>query len=173
MAAGLWSRVCRMVLAIIQGRATGHRPRTHDFPPSPEPATRVALRAPVEVQPCICAAAFEGLFKTFLLPIFAPAGILVRMAHRIGRRRRMGSPMRRALLIAALLLLLPTLAAAEQSRPAEALPPEDAPLVVAEASCASLCRQRHNQCRISTRGAAHCDAELQRCLKGCLATKRR
>lgn len=47
-------------------------------------------------------------------------------------------------------------------------------IVVAEASCASLCRQRHNQCRISTRGAPRCDAELQRCLKGCLGeTKRR
>ena len=47
-------------------------------------------------------------------------------------------------------------------------------MVVAEASCASLCRQRHNQCRISTRGAPRCDAELQRCLKGCLEeTKRR
>ena len=45
-------------------------------------------------------------------------------------------------------------------------------IVVAEASCASLCRQRHNQCRISTRGAPRCDADLQRCLKGCLATKR-
>jgi len=47
-------------------------------------------------------------------------------------------------------------------------------VVVAEASCASLCRQRHNQCRISTRGAPRCDADLQRCLKGCLGeTKRR
>lgn len=50
----------------------------------------------------------------------------------------------------------------------------DEGVVVAEASCASLCRQRHNQCRISTRGAPRCDAELQRCLKGCLGeTKRR
>jgi len=86
----------------------------------------------------------------------------------------MGRPMRRALLIAALSLLLPTLAVAEQPRHVQGIPPEVAPFVVAEASCASLCRQRHNQCRISTRGSPRCDAELQRCLKGCLAaTKKR
>jgi hypothetical protein len=89
-------------------------------------------------------------------------------------RRRIGSPMTRALLIAALFLLLPALAAAEGPRPAQRLiPPEMTPFELAEASCASLCRQRHNQCRIATRGSARCDAELQRCLKGCLATQRR
>ncbi|MFN3744234.1 MAG: hypothetical protein ACK4TL_05965 [Hyphomicrobiaceae bacterium] len=81
--------------------------------------------------------------------------------------------MRRTSLIAALLLLLPPAAAAEALRPDQAMPPEVAPIVVADASCASLCRQRHNQCRIATRGAARCDAELQRCLKSCIATKRR
>lgn len=81
--------------------------------------------------------------------------------------------MRRAFLIAALLLLLPTLAVAEQPRPAPEITVEDAPFIIAEASCASLCRQRHNQCRISTRGSPRCDAELQRCLKGCIETKRR
>jgi hypothetical protein len=80
---------------------------------------------------------------------------------------------RRAALIAALFLLLPTLATAEQPRPPSEAAPDAAPIVIAEASCASLCRQRHNQCRISTRGSPRCDAELQRCLKGCLATKRR
>jgi hypothetical protein len=84
--------------------------------------------------------------------------------------------MRRAALIAGLILLLPVVAMAE---PASGGPPGGSPpaapqesVVVVEASCASLCRQRHNQCRISTRGAARCDADLQRCLKGCLATKR-
>jgi len=82
--------------------------------------------------------------------------------------------MTRALLTAALFLLLPTLAAAEGPRPTQRIvPPELAPFELVEASCASLCRQRHNQCRISTRGSARCDAELQRCLKGCLATQRR
>jgi len=80
--------------------------------------------------------------------------------------------MRRAALIAALLLLLPPIAVAESPRP-PAPPSEPAPFVIAEASCASLCRQRHNQCRISTRGSPRCDAELQRCLKGCLASKSR
>jgi hypothetical protein len=84
-------------------------------------------------------------------------------------------------LIAGLFLMLPILAMAgpasshDAERPGAALPaaPHDG-IVVAEASCASLCRQRHNQCRIATRGAPRCDADLQRCLKGCLgATKRR
>jgi hypothetical protein len=81
--------------------------------------------------------------------------------------------MRRVALIAALLFLLPSMAAAESPSPPVAPPSEPAPVVVAEASCASLCRQRHNQCRISTRGSPRCDAELQRCLKGCLAAKGR
>jgi hypothetical protein len=81
--------------------------------------------------------------------------------------------MRRAWLIAALIILLPVLAAADHPRPAQALPPDAAPIVVAEASCTSLCRQRHNQCRISTRGSPRCDSELQRCLKGCLATNKK
>lgn len=89
--------------------------------------------------------------------------------------------MRRAALIAGLILMLPVLATAEPasrqhvgpfggSSPSET---SQEPVVVVEASCASLCRQRHNQCRIATRGAPRCDADLQRCLKGCLATKRR
>ena len=81
--------------------------------------------------------------------------------------------MRRAALIAAFLLLLPSTAIAESPRPPSAAPADEAPFVIAEASCASLCRQRHNQCRISTRGSPRCDAELQRCLKGCLASKAR
>jgi hypothetical protein len=101
-------------------------------------------------------------------------GILAETRRFVERRRWIGSPMTRALPIAALVLLLPTLAAAEESRPAQRLiPPGTIPFELAEASCASLCRQRHNQCRISTRGSAKCDAELQRCLKGCLATQRR
>jgi hypothetical protein len=72
-----------------------------------------------------------------------------------------------------LFLLLPVLAAAEAPRPQSTTSAEPAPFVIAEASCASLCSQRHNQCRISTRGSPRCDSELQRCLKGCLASKGR
>ena len=88
--------------------------------------------------------------------------------------------MRRAALIAGVFLTLPFLMAASPAsyqrgeglgaRPNMTL---RGAMVVVEASCASLCRQRHNQCRISTRGAPTCDADLQRCLKGCLETKRR
>jgi hypothetical protein len=88
--------------------------------------------------------------------------------------------MRRAALIAGLILMLPALAMAEPASRQHAGPPNSRtsatsqePVVLVEASCASLCRQRHNQCRIATRGAPRCDADLQRCLKGCLATKRR
>lgn len=88
--------------------------------------------------------------------------------------------MRRAVLIAGLFLSLPFLAAAGPVSHPQGDGHGGSPLmtlreamVVTEASCASLCRQRHNQCRISTRGALSCDADLQRCLKGCLETKRR
>lgn len=75
--------------------------------------------------------------------------------------------------------MLPVLAAADPGarrqgeEPAAAATVSREGVLVVEASCASLCRQRHNQCRISTRGATSCDADLQRCLKGCLATKQR
>jgi hypothetical protein len=81
--------------------------------------------------------------------------------------------MRRALLVAVALSLLPSFAPAEPRQSAPEAAVFYQAMVVVEASCASLCRQRHNQCRISTRGAARCDAELQRCLKGCIATKKR
>jgi hypothetical protein len=88
--------------------------------------------------------------------------------------------MRRAAVISGLLLILPLLAASTSASGAsfdghgERSPAmSQSPMVLAEASCASLCRQRHNQCRISTRGAPRCDADLQRCLKDCLASKRR
>jgi hypothetical protein len=86
--------------------------------------------------------------------------------------------MRRAAVIAGLILILPFLAAAAPALPLQSEwrggggPVVRNAMVVTEASCASLCRQRHNQCRISTRGAPRCDADLQRCLKDCLATKR-
>jgi hypothetical protein len=79
----------------------------------------------------------------------------------------------RALLIAAALLILPAYPQAEGPRSASETPGTHTELIIAEASCTSLCQQRHNQCRISTRGAARCDADLQRCLKGCIATKKR
>lgn len=114
---------------------------------------------------------FRGSVQDLLLPRHATSGIVKRMS-RIAASAN-GLTMTRAALIAALLLLLPALAAAESPRPQTATPVEPAPFVIAEASCASLCSQRHNQCRISTRGSPRCDAELQRCLKGCLASKGR
>ena len=88
--------------------------------------------------------------------------------------------MRRAALIAGLFLTLPFLMAASpasyqrgESLDARPITTPRGAVEVVEASCASLCRQRHNQCRISTRGAPSCDSDLQRCLKGCLETKRR
>lgn len=86
---------------------------------------------------------------------------------------------RRTALLAALLVILPVLAAADPGVHPEGGRAGHAPTVahdevrIVEASCASLCRQRHNQCRIATRGAPSCDADLQRCLKGCLASKQR
>ena len=80
--------------------------------------------------------------------------------------------MRRILLIAALFLALPGLALAAPGERPQAVPTAEPVMVVVEASCASLCRQRHNQCRIATKGASRCDADLQRCLKSCIATKR-
>ena len=35
-------------------------------------------------------------------------------------------------------------------------------------ACAAGCRQQHNQCRIQTKGSSSCDAQLQRCLQGCI-----
>lgn len=132
------------------------------------------LPVPDQMQPCIAAATFKDLIKTFCSRYSPDMGILAEIRRFVERRRWIGSPMTRALLIAALFLLLPALAAAEGSRPAQPpVPAEATPFELAEASCASLCRQRHNQCRISTRGSARCDADLQRCLKGCLATQRR
>jgi len=40
-------------------------------------------------------------------------------------------------------------------------------LVVAN-SCAAGCRKKHNQCRIRTKGASSCDAQLNACLQECL-----
>jgi hypothetical protein len=79
----------------------------------------------------------------------------------------------RALLIAAALLVSPVFSRAEGPRSGSEMPGTQSDLVIAEASCTSICQQRHNQCRINTRGAARCDADLQRCLKSCIATKKR
>jgi hypothetical protein len=76
-------------------------------------------------------------------------------------------------LIAFLLLAASIAGSAVQAEGTRTAPAADQAMVVAEASCASLCRQRHNQCRISTKGSPRCDSDLQRCLQGCIATKRR
>ena len=53
-----------------------------------------------------------------------------------------------------------------------ALPPERAPIVIAEDSCANACQAEHNQCRVSTKGSPSCDAARQRCLQSCIAKKK-
>ena len=35
-------------------------------------------------------------------------------------------------------------------------------------ACQLACRQQHSQCRIATKGAASCDAELHSCLQACI-----
>ncbi|MEQ1696266.1 MAG: hypothetical protein ABL901_10555 [Hyphomicrobiaceae bacterium] len=37
--------------------------------------------------------------------------------------------------------------------------------------CPSSCRQRHNQCRIQTKGAPSCDAQLETCIRSCMASQ--
>ena len=37
--------------------------------------------------------------------------------------------------------------------------------------CTTACRDRHNQCRVSTRGAASCDVALQQCVQSCVASQ--
>ncbi|MBL8565413.1 MAG: hypothetical protein JNM89_06845 [Hyphomicrobiaceae bacterium] len=34
--------------------------------------------------------------------------------------------------------------------------------------CAADCRAGHDQCRIATKNSPSCDAQLQRCMQGCL-----
>jgi hypothetical protein len=119
---------------------------------------------------------FERL-RTHHLPLLSDIRALLSR-----RGRRQTGTMRRSAMIAGLFLMLPILASATpassndvEHRGGTAIPfaARDG-VMIAEASCASLCRQRHNQCRIATRGAPRCDSELQRCLKGCLGeTKRR
>lgn len=46
-------------------------------------------------------------------------------------------------------------------------------LVIAQDSCTSSCRAQWNQCRIATKGSPACDAQLQACMRGCLAGRRR
>ena len=38
-------------------------------------------------------------------------------------------------------------------------------------TCAPSCRERHNQCRIQTKGSPSCDAQLQACLQSSLASQ--
>ena len=37
--------------------------------------------------------------------------------------------------------------------------------------CPSSCRQRHNQCRIDTKGSPSCDALLEACIRSCVASQ--
>lgn len=41
-------------------------------------------------------------------------------------------------------------------------------LLAQSGACQVSCRQQHSQCRIATKGAASCDAELHSCLQGCI-----
>lgn len=40
-------------------------------------------------------------------------------------------------------------------------------------SCVNSCQSRHDQCRVSTKGAPGCDSDRQRCLEGCLTKRQR
>lgn len=44
-------------------------------------------------------------------------------------------------------------------------------LARAESACAPACRSRHNECRLATKGAPQCDAQLQACVTTCLASR--
>lgn len=38
-------------------------------------------------------------------------------------------------------------------------------------SCAPSCRQRHNECRLQTKGAPQCDVQLQACVTNCMVER--
>ena len=52
-----------------------------------------------------------------------------------------------------------------------AMPPERAPLILVQDSCANLCQRQHDQCRVQTKGSPSCDRDRQLCLQGCIAKK--
>ena len=54
---------------------------------------------------------------------------------------------------------------------AGALAQTSQPVQVAQDSCSAACRNQHNQCRVATKGAASCDAQLTACLQRCIASK--
>lgn len=37
----------------------------------------------------------------------------------------------------------------------------------AEGSCAAICRQSYNQCRIQTKGSKSCEGQFTSCMQGC------
>jgi hypothetical protein len=37
----------------------------------------------------------------------------------------------------------------------------------AEGSCAAICRQAYNQCRIQTKGGKGCEGQFTSCMQGC------
>ncbi len=76
-----------------------------------------------------------------------------------------------ASLVALLCLLDASLAFAAPLSPDNGVMRPDT-IRIEAASCAANCRQQHNQCRIATRGASRCDAQLQRCLQGCLGKQK-
>ncbi len=55
-----------------------------------------------------------------------------------------------------------------------AFPAVTAPTQVAQnGSCAGTCQANHDRCRVQTKGSPSCDAERQRCLQQCIASKQR
>jgi len=55
-----------------------------------------------------------------------------------------------------------------------AFPAISAPVVVAQdSSCAAACQAEHDQCRVTTKGSPTCDAIRQRCLRACIASKKK
>lgn len=43
----------------------------------------------------------------------------------------------------------------------------------ADLSCVNSCQSRHDQCRVSTKGAPGCDSDRQRCVESCLVRRQR
>jgi hypothetical protein len=55
-----------------------------------------------------------------------------------------------------------------------AFPAVTEPMVVTQdTSCATACQTGHDQCRVATKGSPTCDAERQRCLRACIAAKKK
>ena len=83
-------------------------------------------------------------------------------------------------ILAAFALVTTVAVAAHAAEPApmqpapSAFPAISSPFIVAQdATCAATCQTEHDQCRVTTKGSASCDAARQRCLQACIASKKK